>query len=674
MSPTLREYTTTLLVTATVTFLLTSVVRRLAIRIGAVPPARDRDVHAVPIPRMGGLAMYLGLAAGLYAASQMSPLKQVFVGTGLTSGLLLAGGLIVIVGIIDDRWGLPAVAKLSGQIAAGAVLVASGAQLTNFPIPNGQLFSLTPDESVVLTILVVVATINAVNFIDGLDGLAAGIVCISAISFFLYYYSLAKAGGLSAEGTPALAAVLLAGACVGFLPHNFNPARIFMGDTGSMLLGLLLAYVPISAISSLDYMALPTTANRFPEILPLLLPAAVLVIPYTDMLRAVIRRTRAGQSPFAADRKHLHHQMLAVGHSHRSSVLILYAWAALFSGTVVILSIVKTPLLVLAATTAAAVLVLALLSMPKLRWWERNAAPEPAGPPAKAAVPLREPALAAAFRPVREFAAAPSAGPLSSAGPLPSGGGFRNAPPAGQPPWPSGPIWPGSEPWSEAEPELVIELAPGFDSALGGEPLPPAGSVPQPAPPFAAVPEPASEPVLAPEPVPVPVPEPGPAPEPVPEAAAEPKARLGPELIRVARRGGMPASAKPRFVPNPLSDPLTDPLGVGSKPRFVPRGPGKGVTRPRFIPAAELPVPDLPSSPEASEAPQSESPVTQRPASEPVLVQPAESWPAGVTQPGHATARSVTPGPAQPAAQDAHESHEAQEARPIARASGMIIP
>jgi len=367
-----REYFLTLLVTATVTYLLTPLVRQFAIKVRAVPAARDRDVHAAPIPRMGGIAMYLGLAAGLLVASQLVPLRSVFPGSGLVSGLLLAGGLIVVIGMIDDRWGMNALGKLAGQVAAGGILVASGAQLSSFPEPHDHLFSLTPNESIVLTILVVVATINAVNFIDGLDGLAAGIVCIAAISFYSYYYTLAKVGGFSAEGAPALASVVLAGACLGFLPHNFYPARIFMGDTGSMLLGLLLAYVPISAISSLDYISLNNKANRFPEILPLLLPAAVLVIPYIDMLRVVVRRTRAGQSPFAPDRMHLHHRMLEVGHSHRSSVLILYAWAALFSGVVVLLSFVTTPLWVLAVITLVAVLVLVLLSIPKLRWWEHS--------------------------------------------------------------------------------------------------------------------------------------------------------------------------------------------------------------------------------------------------------------------------------------------------------------
>jgi UDP-GlcNAc:undecaprenyl-phosphate/decaprenyl-phosphate GlcNAc-1-phosphate transferase len=373
-----REYGMTLLVVVAVTFLLTPLVRRAAIKFGAAKPVRDRDVHAAPTPQLGGIAMYAGVAAGLLVASRLVPLRDTFHSTGLVVGLLGAGGLIVIIGIIDDRWGIGAIGKLAGQVAAAGILFASGAQLTYFPAPHGGLFSLTQNESVVLTILIVVATINAINFIDGLDGLAAGIVAIAAISFFIYYYWLTKILGLSAEAVPALAAIVLAGACLGFLPHNFYPARIFMGDTGSMLLGLLLAYVPIWAINSLDFTSLNYKANRYAEILPLLLPAAVMVIPYVDMLRAVVRRTRAGLSPFAADRKHLHHTMLEIGHSQRSSVLILYAWAALFASTVVAMSISTVSLAVLVWTTLAAVLALALLSIPKLRWWERSR-PELAG-------------------------------------------------------------------------------------------------------------------------------------------------------------------------------------------------------------------------------------------------------------------------------------------------------
>jgi UDP-GlcNAc:undecaprenyl-phosphate GlcNAc-1-phosphate transferase len=377
-----REYVLTLLVTAAVTYILTPLVRRGAIKGGVMHAARDRDVHVAPIPLLGGLAMYGGLAAGLLVASQMTPLNSVFVGTGTLSmetGLLLAGLLIVAMGIVDDRWGMSPVSKLAGQVAAGAILVASGCELNWLPLLNRATFSPTSNQAMVLTILVVVATINAVNFIDGLDGLAAGIVAIASVSFFLYYYWLTHVLRLSAEAQPALISAVLAGMCLGFLPHNFHPARIFMGDTGSMLLGLLLAYVPISSISSLDPLTLTSnqayrfgTVNRFPEVLPLLLPTAILIIPYTDMLMAVFRRTRAGMSPFAPDRKHLHHRLLDIGHSHRSSVLIMYFWAALFSGAVVWLSIEKRPSWVFAMITVGAVAVLLLLSMPRLRWWSRE--------------------------------------------------------------------------------------------------------------------------------------------------------------------------------------------------------------------------------------------------------------------------------------------------------------
>ena len=378
----MSEYLLTVLFTAAVTYLLTPVVRRGAVLVGAMHVGRDRDVHTEPVPLLGGLAMYGGLAAGLLVASLVEPLRNVFSGSRMVAGLLLAGGLIVVVGFVDDRWGLSPVSKLAGQVAAGAILVWSNAEVSWLPEPGGGTLILTQDQAAALTILVVVATINAVNFIDGLDGLAVGIVGIGAAAFFLYYYTLTKRLGLDELTGPALASALLAGACIGFVPHNFYPARIFMGDTGSMLLGLLLAYAPISSIASLDYASLTAraayhgaTVNRFPEILPLLLPAAILVIPYADLLLAVVRRTRAGQSPFSPDRKHLHHRLLDIGHSHRSSVLIMYLWATLFSGTVVWLSIAKTQLVVLAAATVAAVLVLLLMSMPRLRWWERNRRP-----------------------------------------------------------------------------------------------------------------------------------------------------------------------------------------------------------------------------------------------------------------------------------------------------------
>src|ERR1022692_3851883 len=375
----MREYGLTLLVAAAVTYLLTPLVRRFAIAVGASHAARDRDVHVEPTPLLGGIAMYGGLAAGLLVAYQLMPLGSVFAGTRVAGGLLLAGGLLVAVGFVDDRWGMGAVSKLAAQVAAGVILVWSGTLVAWLPLPGNGTLSLDYNEQVALTILVVVVTINAVNFIDGLDGLAAGVVGIGAAAFFLFYYTLTKRLGLGDLTGPALASAVLAGVCIGFLPHNFYPARIFMGDTGAMLLGLLLAYAPISSLSSLDPNSLTNTAahgggvpNRFPEVLPLLLPAAILLIPYTDLVLAVIRRMRAGQSPFAADRKHLHHRLLDTGHSQRASVMIMYLWATLFSGTVVLLSVMRTRLLVLAVVTVVAVLVLLLATMPRLRPWTRR--------------------------------------------------------------------------------------------------------------------------------------------------------------------------------------------------------------------------------------------------------------------------------------------------------------
>ncbi len=366
----MREYVLALLLAAAATYLLTPVVRRGAMATHAMHAARTRDVHVVPTPLLGGLAMYGGLAAGLLVANQLTYLRQAFPSPRTVPGLLMAGGLLVVTGIIDDRWGMGAISKLAAQVAAGAILVWSQVVLSWVPEPSGGVFILPPQLGLTLTILLVVITINAVNFIDGLDGLAAGIVAIAACSFLVYSYTLARVVGIHSQSVPALVAALLAGMCIGFLPHNFYPARIFMGDTGAMLLGMLLAYVPLSSTAMLDPNVLlhySHTVNRYPTVLPILLPAAILVIPYADLLMAVVRRTRAGMSPFAADKKHLHHRLLNVGHSHRESVLIMYLWAALFSASVVSLSLVRTNLIVLVGLTLAAVLLLLLVTMPRLR-------------------------------------------------------------------------------------------------------------------------------------------------------------------------------------------------------------------------------------------------------------------------------------------------------------------
>ena len=333
-------------------------------------------MHKEPTPLLGGVAMYGGLVAGLLVADRLSYLRQAFPSSHAPAldGLLLAGGLLVLVGIVDDRWGLGAISKLAGQIAAGGIVVWSGAYLPWIPWPGSETLALEPDLSYTVTILIIVATINAVNFIDGLDGLAAGVVGISAVAYLVYSYELTNSVGIPSQSVPAVASAVLAGMCLGFLPHNFNPARIFMGDTGAMLLGLLLAYGPISSAASLDQNILVNYSgshplNRFPTILPLIIPVAIWIIPYTDMLLAVIRRTLKGMSPFDADRQHLHHRLLNMGHSHRQSVLLMYLWAALFSGLVVGLSVLRIDLIWFAVITLAAIGALLLATAPKLRPW-----------------------------------------------------------------------------------------------------------------------------------------------------------------------------------------------------------------------------------------------------------------------------------------------------------------
>jgi UDP-GlcNAc:undecaprenyl-phosphate GlcNAc-1-phosphate transferase len=192
--------------------------------------------------------------------------------------------------------------------------------------------------------VIVVATVNAVNFVDGLDGLAAGVVGIAALAFFLYCYQLSAANAVTRATTGALLSAALAGVCAGFLVHNFHPARLFMGDSGSMLIGLVLSATAITVTTqfSAEDIALGAdgaSASFLPMLLPLALPILILIVPLADLVMAVVRRTRAGRSPFAPDKMHLHHRLLEIGHSHRRAVLIMWAWAGLIAFSTVLASL-----------------------------------------------------------------------------------------------------------------------------------------------------------------------------------------------------------------------------------------------------------------------------------------------------------------------------------------------
>jgi UDP-GlcNAc:undecaprenyl-phosphate/decaprenyl-phosphate GlcNAc-1-phosphate transferase len=329
----LREYLLVGLTTAVVTFLLTSLVRMLALRTRAVAMPRERDVHRAPIPSLGGVAMYGGILSGVLLSHQLPVLRRAFEFSSDVVGVLIAGGIIVLIGALDDRFELDSLTKFAGQVTAAGVLALYGVQWFILPwsgVP-GSVLVLGPDQAVLVTVALVVALINAVNFVDGLDGLAAGIGLISAIAIGAFTLQLLhRSNGSVLLYPPTLFAALVAGACLGFLPHNFQPARIFMGDSGAMLIGLMLAAASTSASGKLDPRSYGAT-DLLALFSPLLVVTAVLFVPLLDLLLAVVRRTRAGRSPFAPDKLHLHHRLLEIGHSHRRAVLLIYLWAALLA-------------------------------------------------------------------------------------------------------------------------------------------------------------------------------------------------------------------------------------------------------------------------------------------------------------------------------------------------------
>jgi UDP-GlcNAc:undecaprenyl-phosphate GlcNAc-1-phosphate transferase len=364
----LREYLLVCLISAAITYLLTALVRRVAFGIGAVAVPRVRDVHSVIKPRMGGVAMYCGVVGGMLLAHQLPVLRRALEYSLDPWAVLIGGGLIVLVGVLDDRFELDSWTKLAGQTTAAGILALLGLQFLDLWVPWGGSGNIAGSQVIldqnsggILSVLLVVTMVNAMNFVDGLDGLAAGIGLIAAAATCAYSLILLQGTDGSVESyPPALIAACLAGACLGFLPHNFQPARIFMGDSGSMLIGLMLAAASISASGKIN---LNQTGPRSELALlsPLLVVVAVLFVPMLDLLMAIVRRTRRGVSLSAADKMHLHHRMLEIGHSQRRAVLLIYLWAGviafgavaltIFNGYVVSLGIVIGLVLALVVST-----------------------------------------------------------------------------------------------------------------------------------------------------------------------------------------------------------------------------------------------------------------------------------------------------------------------------------
>ena len=307
--------------------------RILSRKIGAMAQPGDRTVHAKPTPILGGTALFIGLLVALAAAWRLPDFGAVFDAPGNVLGVIAAATVIWLTGLIDDLRDVSAPAKVAGMVLAGSILTLVGLSIIYFRVPFLGFTLLPPDMSALITVLWVVGMANAVNLIDGLDGLAAGIVAIGAGSFFLYGWRLLEVGVIDPGNLGPLIAIITAGVCLGFLPFNFNPASIFMGDSGALLLGLLLAASTIAVGGQSDD---PFSGQSWFFFAPLVIPLVILGVPLFDLVFAVVRRARNRTGVATADKQHLHHRLMDLGHGQRRTVVILWGWTAVLSCFVLI--------------------------------------------------------------------------------------------------------------------------------------------------------------------------------------------------------------------------------------------------------------------------------------------------------------------------------------------------
>jgi UDP-GlcNAc:undecaprenyl-phosphate GlcNAc-1-phosphate transferase len=344
---------------AGVTLLATPVVRWMSLRLGWIDRPSDRKVHPQPTPTVGGFAIYLGVIAGLAVARFLPFLEGLFETTSDLDAAAIGGTLILVLGIVDDTKGVTALTKFTGQVLVAGVLVLLGVQLVFFYFPGQGVLSVSPDMAVPLTILWIVLIVNAVNLIDGLDGLAAGMMAIAALAFFAYMVRPDPGEGIQAS-TDAVLAAIVAGAALGFLPWNFHPAKIFMGDSGALLLGLVMATATVSGMGR-DLEG-PAGGTLAAIAIPVVVPLLVLAVPLLDVVLAVGRRMRRNLGISHADKEHIHHRLLDIGHSHRQAVLLMYLWSALISGCGLAVAFIDGRLLI-AAIVAGAVLLATVLPL-----------------------------------------------------------------------------------------------------------------------------------------------------------------------------------------------------------------------------------------------------------------------------------------------------------------------
>jgi UDP-GlcNAc:undecaprenyl-phosphate GlcNAc-1-phosphate transferase len=328
-------YAIVLSVALVTTLLCTPIVRKLSIRFGAVvaPSADARHVHDRPLPTLGGTAMFVGFLAAIAVASRMGQFHEMFEQNSEPFGVIVAAGVIFFVGALDDLIDVSPPAKLAGQVLAASLLVGFGVSMFYFRMPfdlfGTDVVALSSDWTPLVTALWVVLMTNAINLIDGLDGLAAGIVAIGGFALFLFADQLFDAGLLEGSNIAPLIAIIAVGICLGFLPFNWNPSRIIMGDAGALFLGLLLAVPTITIGGRTDFAFSGSTYFFFA---PLLIPLVILGVPILDTITSFIRRVASRHQWSVADSGHLHHRLMRLGHGPRRAVLILWSFTAILSG------------------------------------------------------------------------------------------------------------------------------------------------------------------------------------------------------------------------------------------------------------------------------------------------------------------------------------------------------
>jgi UDP-GlcNAc:undecaprenyl-phosphate/decaprenyl-phosphate GlcNAc-1-phosphate transferase len=324
----LGDYLVVIGVAAAVTFLVTPLFRWLSVRTGAVQKPDERRVHTRPTAVLGGAGILLGWLAGMGVAWRGDGFTAVFDVSTAPLGVVVGALVIFFVGQVDDLREVSPPAKLAGSVLAGSILSLAGVSILFFRIPFAGLVALSPDLSALITVVWVVGMTTAINYIDGLDGLAAGIVAIASGAFLLYADRLVDVGVIAPDNPGPVIAAAVVGACLGFLPHNFHPAKIFMGDAGALLLGLLMAAATISVGGNTN---LPFSGQVFFFYAPLIIPIVILGVPIVDTAFSIVRRASKGRGVAVADKEHLHHRLMRLGHGQRRSVLILWAWTALLS-------------------------------------------------------------------------------------------------------------------------------------------------------------------------------------------------------------------------------------------------------------------------------------------------------------------------------------------------------